>query len=282
MVEGENMIRLDEIFGFINKQTKTYYVGEFSFNKKLNSFASLDKATSSDLSFCKFKGQKALEMIISSNAGLIICRETLEPNFWMWINDRDADSSSKNLIVVDNPRLWFIKVVREFFMPRQPPEIHPSAVINYDCVEIGKNVRIGPNCTIGFEGFGFEENEEGSYERFPHIGKVILGDYVEVGGNTCIDRGALEDTMIGEGTKIDNLVHIAHNVKIGKNCLIVALTCIGGGVEIGDGAYLGIGCSNRNQIRIGEKAFIGMGAVVVKDVDPGVTVIGNPAKPMKR
>ncbi|GAH10658.1 unnamed protein product [marine sediment metagenome] len=64
--------------------------------------------------------------------------------------------------------------------------------------------------------------------------------------------------------------------------MIVALTCIGGGVEIGDGAYLGIGCSIRNQIRIGEKAFIGMGAVVVKDVDPGVTVIGNPARPMKR
>ena len=269
MVEGENMIRLDEIFGFINKQTKTYYVGKFSFNKKLSSFASLDKATSNDLSFCKFKGDKALERITSSNAGLIICCEPIE-------------SSSKNIIVVDNPRLWFIRIVREFFMPRQPPGIHPSAVINYDCVEIGKNVRIGPNCTIGFEGFGFEENEEGSHERFPHIGKVILGDNVEIGGNTCIDRGALEDTMIGEGTKIDNIVHIAHNVKIGKNCLIVALTCIGGGVTIEEGAYVGIGASIRNQMKIGEKAFIGMGAVVVKDIEPGITVIGNPARPMKR
>lgn len=266
MVEGENMISSDQIFGFITKNTNADYSGDFK--KKINYFASLDKATSSDLSFCKFKGDKAIEMIRSSNAGLIICCESIESN--------------KNLIVVDNPRLWFIRIVRQFFLPRNLSYIHQSAVINYDCVEIGKNVRIGPNCTIGFEGFGFEENEEGSHESFPHIGNVILGDYVEVGGNTCIDRGALEDTIIGEGTKIDNLVHIAHGVKIGKNCLVVALTCIGGGVEIGNGAYLGIGCSIRNQIRIGEKAFIGMGAVVVKDVDPGVTVIGNPAKPMKR
>lgn len=267
MVEGENMTTIRDIVKFISRKSIVNYSG-FEIDKKIISFASLDKATSTDLSFCKFKGQKGIEMMNSSKAGLIIC--SLLP------------LSSASCIVVDNPRSWFINVVRYFFLPREKPSIHPSAEINYDCVEIGQNVRIGPNCTIGFEGFGFEENEEGSHERFPHIGKVILCDYVEVGGNTCIDRGALEDTMIGEGTKIDNLVHIAHNVKIGKNCLIVALTCIGGGVEIGDGAYLGIGCSIRNQIRIGEKAFIGMGAVVVKDVDPGVTVIGNPARPMKR
>jgi len=267
MVEGENMTTIHDIVKFMSEKRPVSYSG-FNLNDKIISFASLDKATSNDLSFCKFKGQKGIEMMNSSNAGLIIC--CLLP------------LSSANCIVVDNPRLWFIKVVREFFLPRQPPEIHPSAVINYDCVEIGKNVRIGPNCTIGFEGFGFEENEEGSHERFPHIGKVILGDNVEVGGNTCIDRGALEDTMIGEGTKIDNLVHIAHGVKIGKNCQIIALTCIGGGVTIEDWAYVGIGASVRNQMKIGEKAFIGMGAVVVKDVDPGITVIGNPARPMKR
>jgi len=154
-------------------------------------------------------------------------------------------------------------------------------VINYDCVELGENVGIGPNCSIGFEGFGFEPDEDGTYHRFPHIGKVIIGDDVEIGANTCIDRGALGDTIIGAGTKIDNLVHVAHNVRIGKNCMIIALTCLGGGVIIEDGVYVGIGASVRNQITIGEKAFIGMGAVVVKDVDPGITVIGNPAKPRR-
>jgi len=268
MEESGNMTTINDIVKFIAKEKENISYSGYDVREKILSFASLDKAISSDLSFCKFKGQKGIEMMNSSNAGLIIC--CLLP------------LSSANCIVVDNPRLWFIKVVRKFFLPRQPPRIHPSAVINYDCVEIGKNVRIGPNCTIGFEGFGFEENEEGSHERFPHIGKVILGDNVEVGGNTCIDRGALEDTMIGEGTKIDNLVHIAHGVKIGKNCQIIALTCIGGGVTIEDWAYVGIGASVRNQMKIGEKAFIGMGAVVVKDVDPGITVIGNPARPMKR
>ena len=261
------MVDIHDIIQFIRKSKAIVGYSGYDLDETIFSFSSLDKATESDLSFCKFTGRKATEMITSSNAGLIICS--------------GPSISGKRLIIVSNPRLWFIRVVRELFLPRQPPGIHPSSVLN-DCVEIGKNVRIGPNCSIGFEGFGFEPDKEGVYHRFPHVGKVILGDNVEIGANTCIDRGALEDTIIGEGTKIDNLVHVAHNVKIGKNCMIIALTCIGGGVIIEDGAYVGIGGSIRNQITIGEKAFIGMGAVVVKDVAPGVTVIGNPAKPMRR
>lgn len=261
------MVDIHDIIQFIRKEKMIVGYSGYDLDEAMSSFSSLDKATENDLSFCKFTGQKATEMITSSNAGLIIC---CGPSI-----------SGKRLIIVSNPRLWFIRVVREFFLPREPPGIHPSAVINYECVELGENVRIGPNCTIGFEGFGFEGDKDGVYQRFPHVGKVILGDNVEIGANTCIDRGALEDTIIGEGTKIDNLVHVAHNVRIGKNCLIVALTCLGGGVIIEDGAYVGIGAGIRNQITIGEKAFIGMGAVVVKDVDPGVTVIGNPAKPMR-
>lgn len=261
------MTTIHDIIKFIRKEKSIVGYSGYDLAEKITSFASLDRATSSELSFCRFEGQKGIEMMTSSNAGLIIC-------CGQYI-------SGKRLIIVSNPRLWFIKVVREFFLPREPPGIHPSAVINYDCVKLGKNIRIGSNCTIGFDGFGFEQDKDGTQERFPHIGKVIIGDDVEIGAGTCIDRGALGDTIIGEGTKIDNLVHIAHNVEIGKNCLIVALTCIGGGVTIEDGAYIGIGASIRNQMKIGEKAFIGMGAVVVKEVDPGVTVIGNPAKPMR-
>lgn len=261
------MVTIHDIIKFIRKEKAIVGYSGYDLGETIFSFSSLDRATESDLSFCKFIGQKGIEMITKSKAGLIICC--------------GLPVSGKRLISVSNPRLWFIRVVREFYLPREAPGIHPSSIIN-DCVEIGKNVRIGPNCTIGFEGFGFEPDKEGIYHRFPHVGKVILGDNVEIGANTCIDRGALEDTIIGEGTKIDNLVHVAHNVRIGKNCMIIALTCLGGGVVIGDGAYVGIGSSVRNQITIGEKAFIGMGAVVVKDVDPGITVIGNPAKPMRR
>jgi len=262
------LVKIHEIVKLILRDPLNSTTWACDLKGEITSFASLYRATPSDLSFCKFTGLKATEMMKRSNAGLIICSGP-------YIKD-------KRLIVVSNPRLWFIRVVREFFLPREAPGIHPSSVINWDCVEIGKNVRIGPNCSIGFEGFGFEGDECGDYHRFPHIGKVIIGDNVEIGANTCIDRGALEDTIIGPGTKIDNLVHVAHNVRIGKNCMIIALTCLGGGVIIEDGAYVGIGAGIRNQITIGEKAFIGMGAVVVKDVDPGVTVIGNPAKPMRR
>jgi len=261
------MITINDIIKFMPIEDIVRLSGN-DLNEEIISFASLDKATSSDLSFCKFTGDKALEMINSSNAGLIICC--------------GPPVSDKNMIIVANPRLWFIKIVRAFFMHREPPGIHPSAVINEEYVEIGENVRIGPNCTIGFDGFGFEKDKDGSYLRFPHIGKVIIGDDVEISAGTCIDRGALGDTIIGKGTKIDNLVHVAHNVEIGENCMIIALTCLGGGVIIEDGSYVGIGASIRNQRTIGEKAFVGMGAVVVKDVEPGITVIGNPARPMKR
>lgn len=261
------MVNIHDIIKFIRKEKTIVGYSGYDLDDKIFSFSSLDKATERDLSFCKFTGRKAIEMITASKAGLIIsCGPSI---------------SGKRLIIVSNPRLCFIRVVREFFLPREATGIHPSAVIN-DCVELGKNIRIGPNSTIGFDGFGFEPDKDGAYHRFPHVGKVIIGDNVEIGANTCIDRGALGDTIIGEGTKIDNLVHVAHNVRIGKNCMIIALTCLGGGVVIEDGAYVGIGAGIRNQIIIGEKAFIGMGAVVVKDVAPGVTVIGNPAKPMRR
>jgi len=261
------MVKIHEIIRFMSEKGAVNYRGyNQDLYKEIKSFGSLDNATSTDLSFCKFTGDEAQKMIFNSGAGLIICSELTPYN--------------ENIIIVSDPRLWFIRVVRKFFLPRESPGVHPSTVINHDCVELGKNVRIGPNCSIGFEGFGFGGDGDGIYHRFPHIGKVIIGDNVEIGANTCIDRGALGDTIIEEGTKIDNLVHVAHNVRIGKNCIIVALTCLGGSVTIEDGAYVGIGASIRNQITIGEKAFIGMGAVVVKDVAPGVTVIGNPAKPM--
>ena len=245
---------------FISRQTETHLIGDSE--KDVSGFASLERATTNDLAFCKYKVNKAIEMIKSSKAGVIICYSAFDP--------------SKNLILVDNPRLWFIRVVRKFFAPSGSPTIHSTAVIN-DCVVIGKNVCIGAHCSIGFDGFGFGKDESGAYERFPHIGRVIIDDDVEIGSNVCIDRGALSDTIIGKGTKIDNLVHIAHNVRIGKNCHIVALTCIGGSVTVEDNVYIGIGPSIRNQIKIGEGATIGMGAVVVKDVKRGVTVIGNPA-----
>jgi len=105
----------------------------------------------------------------------------------------------------------------------------------------------------------------------------VLGDDVHIGAYTCIDGGNMGDTVIGDGTRIDNLVHIGHNAKIGKRCTIVAGAVIGGWVEIGDDTFVGMGALIRNRVKVGSGCTIGMGSVVVKDVPDGVTVKGNPA-----
>lgn len=193
-----------------------------------------------------------------------------------------APKLNQTLLLVDNPRLSFIRAVTKFFPPDPRPDIHPSAIINWPYVKIGENVKIGPGCTIGFDGFGYERNEHDEYEKFPHYGKVIIGDDVEIKANVNIDRGTLGDTIIGEGTKIDSLVHVAHNANIGKNCIIICLSCIAGGDVIGDNSWIAPGAILRDRIKVGENVVVGMGAIVTKDVRDNVTVIGNPAKEMKK
>jgi UDP-3-O-[3-hydroxymyristoyl] glucosamine N-acyltransferase len=149
-------------------------------------------------------------------------------------------------------------------------------------VIIGANFKQGSNVTIGGDGFGYEKNEHGEYEFFPHFGDVYIGDNVSVGSNTCIDRGAVEHTQIGNGTKIDNLVHIAHAVKIGDNCLIVAGSVICGSVKIGEGTYIGANVTIREHLTIGNSAYIGMGSVVTKNVGDNEMWYGNPAKFIKK
>lgn len=129
------------------------------------------------------------------------------------------------------------------------------------------------------QGFGYEWDGN-EYLRIPHTGKLIIGDKVEIFSGTNIVRPTLDTCTIGEGTKIDYNCHIAHNVNIGKHCLIIAGTIIGGSVTIGDNCYLGIGCMIRNKVKIGNNVTIGMGAVVTKDVPDGQIVAGNPAKEM--
>ena len=134
---------------------------------------------------------------------------------------------------------------------------------------------------LGGSGFGFERDEKGNKFRFPQIGSVRIGDDVEIGSQTCIDRGALSDTVIGDHTKINNLCHIAHNNKIGQNVTITGCVNLSGGNIIEDDVWIAPNASLVGYVHLGEKATIGMGAVVVKDVPAREVWVGNPAKKLK-
>lgn len=141
---------------------------------------------------------------------------------------------------------------------------------------------IHPTAVIGRSGFGYVRNEGGGLERMPHAGNVVIGDGVNIGAHTCVDRAVIGSTVIGEGSKLDNLIHIGHGAKIGKYCLIVAGAVIGGSAEIGDRCYLGMGCLIKNKVKIGNDVTVGMGAVVLKDIPDGETWIGNPARKLEK
>lgn len=158
--------------------------------------------------------------------------------------------------------------------------IYPNAVI-YDDVEIGSDCIIHAGAVIGAEGFGFVRDGENGYVKFPQIGKVVIEDNVEIGANTCIDRGALGETRIGEGTKIDNLVQIAHNVQIGKRVVIAAQTGISGSTVIEDDCVIGGQVGIGDHARVLSRAVIGSQAGVLpgKIVRPGVWW-GTPIQPL--
>ena len=146
---------------------------------------------------------------------------------------------------------------------------------------IGTHCVIKDGAVIGGEGFGFERDENGNRFRFPQIGDVVLGDYVEVGANTCIDRGALSTTTIRDYTKINNLCHIAHNNYIGKNVVIAAEVNLSGGNIIEDDCWIAPASSLKGYIHVGRGSTIGMGAVVVKDIPAGEVWVGNPARKLR-
>jgi UDP-3-O-[3-hydroxymyristoyl] glucosamine N-acyltransferase len=176
-------------------------------------------------------------------------------------------------------------------------EIGPGAVIGPG-VAIGRDCRVGANAVIGFaligdrvrifagaaigeEGFGVAQGAEGAVD-VPQLGRVILQDDVTVGANSCIDRGAWDDTVVGERTKIDNLVQIAHNVRIGRNCILAAHTGISGSVVVGDGAMFGGRAGVADHLTIGRGARVAAAAGVMKSIPDGEIWCGAPARPLRR
>jgi UDP-3-O-[3-hydroxymyristoyl] glucosamine N-acyltransferase len=158
-------------------------------------------------------------------------------------------------------------------------KIHPNVTIREN-VKIGNNVTIHPGTVVGSDGFGYVQEKE-KHRKIQQVGGVIIGDDVEIGANVTIDRATTGMTEIGSGTKIDNLVQVAHNVKIGKNCVLVAQVAIGGSVHISDGAILAGQVGVRDHTKIGKGVMIGAQSGVGHDIPDGMVFSGTPAIPHK-
>lgn len=253
----------------------------------------------------KVNKQKYVE---ESQANVIIVDSSIEYTDFLY-------QKNKTLLVVDNPKLVIAQIGNEFFGDKADPGIHSSAIFDdlscigegvsvgpfsyigkakigrntiigsnvriYDDVIIGEYCKIKDGAVIGGEGFGFETDENGNRLRFPQIGDVLIGNHVEIGANTCIDRGAFSSTIIGDNTKINNLCHIAHNNIIGKDVTIAALVNLSGGNIIEDECWISPSSSLRGYIHVGKGSTIGTGAVVIKNIPEGEVWIGNPAKKLR-
>ncbi|QIV96728.1 UDP-3-O-[3-hydroxymyristoyl] glucosamine N-acyltransferase [Allofrancisella inopinata] len=183
----------------------------------------------------------------------------------------------KNVVIGDNSIIYANVSIYDEATIGQNCIIWPNVTIR-ERTQIGHFCRLYSNCSIGSDGFGYRPSEDGrSIVRIPHIGNVVIGNYVDIGSSTCIDIAKFGSTIIGDFTKIDNLVQIGHNVVIGKGCMICGQAGISGSVTIGDGAIIAGNAGIKDHTNIGAGAKIGAKSGVMKDVPAGQSQMGYPA-----
>lgn len=184
-------------------------------------------------------------------------------------------------IKTENPEYAFAAVLqtaeRTTYQYIGPNFVQEAGSILTGRVLIGSNCKVGYNSVIGSPGLSRVEHE-GKYIRWPHIGGIIIGDNVEILSNVCINRAVIDNTIIENDVMINDLVHIAHNSKVGRGTMIASGVQVCGSVEIGENCWIGTGAVIRQHTKIGNNVLVGAGAVVVKNVEDGVTVMGVPAK----
>ena len=294
----KNRISIQDLITFLGDD----YIGVYGDTQGvfIDNLADMEHVNETTLDWVKPSNPNKQEIVENTIARVVLVDAEVKP------------VDGKVLIVVKHPKRSLARIGNRFFVDQPEVGIHPTAIIHPEA-QIGQDVSIGAYCVIGRAiigdgcvidshvriyddvvmgsrctvkagaviggaGFGFERDENGNKFRFPQIGGVRIGDDVEIGANTCIDRGALSDTVIGDHTKINNLCHIAHNNQIGKNVTITGCVNVSGSNQIDDNVWIAPNASIRGFVHLGEKCVVGMGAVVTKDIPAGETWVGNPAK----
>ena len=228
---------------------------------------------------------------------------------------KGVDVHLNNYFVTEESKKFFFGILEHFFSKQGNDSAERANSYIGESVKLGKNVRIGCSCvldgditigdntvighnvtminrisigsdcfihsgtSIGKDGFGFWFGKNNIPQKVPHFGGVPIGDRVEIGCNCVIDRGTIDDTTIGDDTKIDNLVLIAHNVSIGKGCLIVGVSDIAGSSNVGDYSYIGPQVCVENKRNIGNNSFVGMGVMVHEDLSDNMCIVKNGTSP---
>jgi len=248
----DNQILLSTIIDWID-HSKYNYQKSKSFNPKENIIGpqSIELSNISNVTFSNKKN-------FQQNVGIIFVKEY------------NKNNQSMIQVVTSNPKLDFIKCITKFFPPT------PCKIVK------GKNVKIGKNCSIGSDGFGYAQDIDKTWIPFPHYGNIIIEDDVTIGDNATIARGTLGDTIIRQGVKVDCGVHIAHNSEIGENTLLTAHVMIGGSAKIGKNCWFGPSTQVLNKINIGDNVFAGIGTNIINDVPSDVTIVGNPARILRK
>tara|TARA_Y100000389_G_scaffold189913_1_gene214162 strand:- start:746 stop:1654 length:909 start_codon:yes stop_codon:yes gene_type:complete len=282
------MVKVSEIAKYLKKE----YIGK---NISIKIPASFDNIKKNSIIFLNKNNKK----IISNKDVLILISKGI-----------NTEGLKCSFIEVDNPRLSFAKIIKKYFLEKKIKKgIHKSCIIGKNCkidksvsidansvigngvligantiinnnVVISDNVIVGDNCyiksgaIIGEDGFGFEIVKNKPPVKIPQIGSVVIGSNVEIGANSGIARGTLNNTIIESGVKIDDHVHIGHNCHVSSNTIITACVEISGSVNIGKNCWIGPNSSIIQKIDIGENSTIGIGSIITKDIKKNKKIMG--------